>query len=169
MKTLKSVKQMRTLKRRPRDEYLDVNGLRLHYLDWGKNSQKTMLLLHGFMAHAHVWDEFVSGFRNRYHIIALDQRGHGDSQWSEDEAYSLDDHFSDIANFIEVLELKDLIFPLLEGLPPTQALNRLHSKFPQKRRKKHLLPKAIFDKPEIETRYLFLNSIWYCYRLDRPL
>jgi esterase len=100
---------MRTEKRRPRDEYLNVNGLRLHYLDWGKNSQKTMLLLHGFMAHAHAWDEFVSGFWDRYHIIALDQRGHGDSQWSEDGAYSLDDHFSDIANFIEVLDLKDLI------------------------------------------------------------
>ena len=93
----------------PKDEYVNVNGLRLHYLDWGRKGQQTMLLLHGFMAHAHAWDEFASGFRDRYHIIALDQRGHGESQWSEDEAYSLDDHFSDITNLIAILGLKDFI------------------------------------------------------------
>jgi pimeloyl-ACP methyl ester carboxylesterase len=93
----------------PKNKYLDSKGLRLHYLDWGKNGKTPMLLLHGFMAHAHAWDEFASGFRDRYHIIALDQRGHGESQWSEDEAYSLDNHFSDIANLVDVLKLKDFI------------------------------------------------------------
>jgi pimeloyl-ACP methyl ester carboxylesterase len=93
----------------PKDATLEIKGLRLHYLDWGKDEKVPMLLLHGFMAHAHAWDEFASAFRYRYHIIALDQRGHGESQWSGDEAYSLDDHFSDIANLIEVLKLKDLI------------------------------------------------------------
>lgn len=94
---------------KPIDKYLAVNDLRLHYVDWGKSSHKTMLLLHGFMAHARAWDEFASWFRDRYHVIALDQRGHGDSQWSEDEAYSLDDHLSDISKVIEVLNLKNLI------------------------------------------------------------
>lgn len=93
----------------PKDQYLDSRGLRLHYLDWGKNGKQSMLLLHGFMAHAHAWDEFAVGFLDRYHILALDQRGHGESQWSEDEAYSLDDHFSDIANLVDVLELKNFI------------------------------------------------------------
>jgi len=68
-----------------------------------------MLLLHGFMAHAHVWDDFALEFRPRYHLIALDQRGHGESQWPEDMAYTVDDHFSDIAHFIETLGLNDLI------------------------------------------------------------
>jgi len=93
----------------PKDAYLEIKGLRLHYLDWGKNEKEPMLLLHGFMAHAHAWDEFASAFQDRYHIIALDQRGHGESQWSEGEAYSLDDHFSDIAYLVQFLELKDLI------------------------------------------------------------
>ena len=93
----------------PEDKYVEIKDLRLHYLDWGNDDKQPMLLLHGFMAHAHSWDEFASGFRDQYHIIALDQRGHGDSQWSEDEAYSLDDHFSDIAKFVEVLKLKGLI------------------------------------------------------------
>lgn len=94
---------------KPQDRYLYNKGLRLHYLDWGNNKQQPMLLLHGFLAHAHVWDDFALNFRSHYHVIALDQRGHGESQWSKDVAYSMDDHFSDIAHFIETLDLKDLI------------------------------------------------------------
>ncbi|MCK4785027.1 MAG: alpha/beta hydrolase [Desulfobacteraceae bacterium] len=93
----------------PHDRYLNINGLRLHYLDWGNEKGQPMLLLHGFMAHAHVWDEFALHFHSRYHVIALDQRGHGESQWSRDMAYSLDDHFSDIALLIETLKLEELI------------------------------------------------------------
>jgi len=93
----------------PHDKYLYNKGLRLHYLDWGNDTQQPVLLLHGFMAHAHVWDDFAITFQSHYHVIALDQRGHGESQWSKDGAYSLDDHFSDIAHFIETLELNELI------------------------------------------------------------
>jgi len=93
----------------PQDRYMQINGLRLHYLDWGNNGCQTMLLLHGFMADAHVWDDFALNFRSHYHLIALDQRGHGESQWSTDMAYTMDDHFSDIAHFIETLDLNDLI------------------------------------------------------------
>ena len=93
----------------PQDKYLDVNGLRLHYLDWGNDGYQTMLVLHGFMAHAHVWDDFALNFRSRYHVIALDQRGHGESQWSNEMAYTVEDHFVDIINFVEILGLKNLI------------------------------------------------------------
>jgi len=94
---------------KPQDRYLYNNGLQLHYLDWGNDKQQPMLLLHGFLAHAHVWDDFALNFRSHYHVIALDQRGHGESQWSENVAYTIDDHFSDIALFIETLKLEELI------------------------------------------------------------
>jgi esterase len=103
------IEHMRAMKTTPRDKYLAVNDLRLHYLEWGQGCHRTMVLLHGFMAHAHVWDEFALSFRNRYHIIALDQRGHGESQWSKDELYSIDAHFSDIVNIIKTLNLKNII------------------------------------------------------------
>src|SRR4030042_5227817 len=93
----------------PKEKYLDVNGIRLHYLDWGNYKLQPILLLHGFMAHAHVWDDFGQNFRTRYHVIALDQRGHGETQWCEDGAYSIYDHFSDIVCFVEILGLRDLI------------------------------------------------------------
>jgi len=93
----------------PQDRYLEVDGLCLHYLDWGNDKQQPMLLLHGFLAHAHVWDDFALNFRSHYHVIALDQRGHGESQCSKGIAYTLDDHFSDIASFVEKLGLNNLI------------------------------------------------------------
>jgi len=68
-----------------------------------------MLLLHGFMGHAHVWDAFAPEFRSQCHIIALDQRGHGESQWSKEAAYSIDEHFSDLATFVETFDLCNLV------------------------------------------------------------
>ena len=94
---------------KPEDKYVHINGLELHYLEWGNRACRPMLLLHGFMGHAHVWDAFSSEFRNEYHIIALDQRGHGESQWSKEAAYSIDEHFSDLAKFVETLNLCDLV------------------------------------------------------------
>jgi len=68
-----------------------------------------MLLLHGFMGHARVWDAFAMEFRSHYHVISLDQRGHGESDWSEELAYKIDDHFSDICSFVETLALGSII------------------------------------------------------------
>ncbi|MBE9522685.1 MAG: alpha/beta hydrolase [Proteobacteria bacterium] len=94
---------------KPEGRYLTVNELRMHYLDWGDSENAPILLLHGLMAHAHVWDNLASGLRNLYHVLALDQRGHGESEWSREALYSLDDHFSDISTFIESLALKRII------------------------------------------------------------
>jgi pimeloyl-ACP methyl ester carboxylesterase len=46
------------------------------------------LLLHGFAQTAHAWDLVALGLADRFHIISLDQRGHGDSDWSSDGDYS---------------------------------------------------------------------------------
>lgn len=93
----------------PKDKYIEINGLRFHYLDWGGHGRQPMLLLHGFMGHAHVWDAFASEFRNQYHVVSLDQRGHGESEWPQELAYSIDDHFSDICGFAEILGLDGMI------------------------------------------------------------
>lgn len=89
----------------PEDKFLTVNNLKLHYLDWGNTKQQTMILLHGFIAHAHSWDGFASSFCNRYHIIALDQRGHGDSDRAENGNYTAEDFRDDLAAFITALEI----------------------------------------------------------------
>ncbi len=93
----------------PIDGHLDLNGLRLHFLDWGNRDKQPLLLLHGFMAHAHIWDESAMILRAHYHVIALDQRGHGESQWSAERAYTLSDHFLDISALAEAFQWQQFI------------------------------------------------------------
>ena len=87
----------------PEHKYLEINKLRFHYLDWGGPGRPVVLLLHGFLGHAQVWEDFALEFMNQYHVLALDQRGHGLSERPREPAYSLDDHFSDLCRFTERL------------------------------------------------------------------
>lgn len=93
----------------PRDGTLQVNGLRLHYLEWGTAGQPAMVLLHGLTSHAHSWDHVASAFADRYHIIALDQRGHGDSAWPSNRHYDTADFVADTAAVMDALSLRQAI------------------------------------------------------------
>jgi len=61
---------------------------RFHLLEWGDRSLPTLLLLHGGNQSAHSWDLVSLHLANRFHVIAPDQRGHGDSEWARDADYS---------------------------------------------------------------------------------
>ena len=66
----------------PEDRWAELNGLRFHYLDWGNAALPPVLLLHGGSLTAHTWDMAALLLRDRYHLVALDQRGHGDTDWT---------------------------------------------------------------------------------------
>ncbi len=52
----------------------------IHYLEWGKTTNpRVLLLLHGFMGHAHWWDFVAPWFAQDYRVIAMDLAGMGDS------------------------------------------------------------------------------------------
>jgi pimeloyl-ACP methyl ester carboxylesterase len=68
----------------PADHEVRLNGLNFHYLDWGKDHLPHVVLLHGGGLTAHTWDMAALILRERYHLVALDARGHGDSDWSPD-------------------------------------------------------------------------------------
>jgi pimeloyl-ACP methyl ester carboxylesterase len=87
------------------DRTLTVNGLRLHYLDWGAPAKPAMILLHGIARHAHTFDHIAPEFVRDYHVIALDMRGHGDSAWSPEGAYLVEDHARDLAGVVRELGL----------------------------------------------------------------
>ena len=65
---------------RPIDRNVTVQGLRFHVLDWGGEARTPLLLLHGFTGHAHAWDTLSIALQPHFHVYALDQRGHGDSE-----------------------------------------------------------------------------------------
>ena len=65
-----------------------VRHQRFHLLEWGDPSLPTLLFLHGGNQSAHSWDLVSLHLADRFHIIAPDQRGHGDSEWARDADYS---------------------------------------------------------------------------------
>ncbi|MCH8062907.1 MAG: alpha/beta hydrolase [Chloroflexi bacterium] len=83
-----------------RDSYAECNGIRLHYLEWGWRDAPTLVLLHGLHGHAHVWDPLSEALSRNYHVVALDMRGHGDSQWSDEMSYRAEDYLADLGTFI---------------------------------------------------------------------
>src|ERR1700730_9194405 len=65
----------------PEDRDAVVGGIRLHYLDWGGDGMP-IVFLHGGGLNAHTYDLVCLGLRESYHCLSVDQRGHGDSEWS---------------------------------------------------------------------------------------
>ncbi len=92
----------------PRDGFVRANGLRLHYLEWGDPERPTLLLLHGGSAHAHWWDFFSQELCDRYRLVALDLRGHGDSERPISADYSMQTLAADVSAFAEALGLGQL-------------------------------------------------------------
>ena len=74
--------------------------LRLHYVDWGNDSAPPMVLIHGGRDHCRNWDWVAERLQSRYHVIAPDLRGHGDSQWAEGANYSEINYVYDIAQLV---------------------------------------------------------------------
>lgn len=87
----------------PDARHLVVHGTRLHYLDWGTSGRPPILFLHGGALTAHTWDVVCLGLRDDYHCVALDQRGHGDSEWSPIMDYAPEAHGRDIDGVLEAM------------------------------------------------------------------
>lgn len=63
----------------PQDRYAEVNGITLHYLDWGGDGD-LMLFIPGLSHTAHTYDAIAPAFRDRYHVVAVTRREHGASE-----------------------------------------------------------------------------------------
>jgi pimeloyl-ACP methyl ester carboxylesterase len=91
------------------DKFITINRLNLHYVEWGTSGHPAIVLLHGFQSNAHTWDTFSQAMANTYHVLALDQRGHGDTDWAPDGDYTPDAFIRDIVGFIDALNVAPTI------------------------------------------------------------
>jgi esterase len=93
----------------PNEHDAVLRGMRLHYLDWGTSGRPPVLFLHGGGLTAHTWDVVCLAMRRAHHCLALDQRGHGDSEWSPEMDYGPEAHVRDIEGLVDRLGLERFV------------------------------------------------------------
>lgn len=81
-----------------------VNGLRLHYRETGPANGAPVIVLHGIMGHAREWDHLVGALAMHFRVIAVDARGHGQSDWVAD--YSAESMAHDLVGLVHHLQLR---------------------------------------------------------------
>ncbi len=142
----------------PTSHFYVSHRLRLHYVDWGNEGAPPLVLVHGGRDHARSWDWVARALRKRWHVIAPDLRGHGDSGWAVGGMYAIADFVLDLANLIDALKVDRLhmvghslggavslmytgVYPervarlvAIEGLgPPPQMIAKLQVRAPWER------------------------------------
>jgi len=87
------------------DRTIQLDGLRFHYTEWGAPAAPAVIFLHGITGHARTWDDEARLLADRFHVFALDQRGHGDSDPALDGDYSDAALLGDLEAFVEAQHL----------------------------------------------------------------
>jgi esterase len=93
----------------PDERHVLLGRMRFHYLDWGIEGFPPVVFLHGGGLNAHTWDLVCAALRRERHCVALDQRGHGESEWSPQMDYSTESHVGDLEAFVDLLRLERFV------------------------------------------------------------
>lgn len=81
-----------------------ADGLQIHVLEWSSEGVP-LILLHGHGNEAHLWDDFVPKITDHYRVLALDQRGHGDSDWDPEGRYDAEHMAKDLEAVLDAFEI----------------------------------------------------------------
>jgi pimeloyl-ACP methyl ester carboxylesterase len=89
----------------PEEREAALDGIRLHWLDWGTAGWPPLVFLHGGCLTAHTWDLVCLALRGEHRCLAPDARGHGDSEWSPAVEYDVETLAGDLERLVEHLGL----------------------------------------------------------------
>jgi pimeloyl-ACP methyl ester carboxylesterase len=98
-----------TTSTQPMSKTLRVNDLALHYLEWSATDAPDIVCVHGYTGSADAFNALGRHLKDRFHILALDVRGHGESAWSPTGAYRYADQANDLAAFARQLGLEKFV------------------------------------------------------------
>lgn len=87
-------------------------GVRLHYLEWAPAepvATPPIVLIHGISGNARNYDALTAALAGRFHLYALDLRGHGDSGWDANRDYRVSALVYDLNLFLDSLGLEAVI------------------------------------------------------------
>ena len=85
---------------------LVINGLRLFRREWGSRDAPAIVLLHGLRGFSNTWRTLASALSSSYRLIAIDQRGRGQSDWDPECGYYTDAYLSDLEAVVNELRLQ---------------------------------------------------------------
>ena len=88
----------------PSHRYVAANGINHHYLDWDNAAAPPLLMLHGTGHCAQVWNHTSRALSSRFHVMAFDQRGHGDTE-NPEEGFTFQALARDLLEIIRQLGL----------------------------------------------------------------
>jgi pimeloyl-ACP methyl ester carboxylesterase len=87
----------------PISHFFYSDRLKLQFWDYGQDGKPSLVLVHGALDHARSWDWVARALRERYHVYALDLRGHGNSGWAPGAIYSAAEHVLDLSALLDIV------------------------------------------------------------------
>ena len=136
-------------------EFVNINDIKLHYLDWG-GSGDVLLFLAGMGCNAHIFDDLASRFTDKFHVMALTRRGHGESDHPE-TGYDVDTLTEDIRQFLEMLGIEKVI--LAGHSMANVELSHFNALYPERVLKLIFLD-ATYDRHSETYKNMVANSPW---------
>jgi pimeloyl-ACP methyl ester carboxylesterase len=136
-------------------DFVSVNGIKLHYLDWGGKGD-VLLFLAGMGNNAHIFDGFAPRFADKFHVMALTRRGHGASDHSE-TGYDVDTLTEDMRQFMDVLGIERVI--LAGHSMASIELSHLSALYPERVLKLIFLD-AAYDRSSAASKNMREKSPW---------
>lgn len=97
----------RTTASEPQHETVAIDSLRLHYVDYDAPHPDALpvVILHGLTSAWGTMRRIAEHLAPEYRVLALDQRGHGASEWGPADSYDTDTYLSDLEAFVQHLGL----------------------------------------------------------------
>ena len=138
-----------------KSDLVHVNGINLHYLDWG-GSGDVLLFLAGMGCNAHIFDDFAPRFTDKFHVIALTRRGHGESDHPQ-TGYDTDTLTEDIRQSLDVLGIEKVI--LVGHSMANKELSHFAALYPERVYKLIFLD-AAYDRTSALRKDMMENSPW---------
>jgi non-heme chloroperoxidase len=138
-----------------KSDFVNVNGIKLHYLDWGGNGD-VLLFLAGMGCNAHIFDDFAPRFNDKFHVMALTRRGHGESDHPA-TGYDVDTLTEDIRGFLDVLGIEKVI--LAGHSMANIELSHFSALYPERVLKLIFLD-AAYDRNSASYKNMVKNSPW---------
>ena len=138
-----------------KSNFVSVNGIKLHYLDWGGEGD-VLLFLAGMGCNGHIFDNLAPRFVDRFHVMALTRRGHGESDHPE-TGYDVDTLTEDIRQFMDVLGFEKGI--LTGHSMASIELSRFSALYPEQVLKLIFLD-AAYDRSSASSKNMREKSPW---------